>query len=357
MVTLGVHSETGRLREVIVHRPDLSLRRLTPDNCKALLFDDVLWVKRARQEHDIFVDALRERGVTVHLFGELLAETVAISEARDWLLDRRVHASVVGHDLVDELRRWLDAMSPDQLSSLLVGGIARAELPFEPAGLTGKTLLTQVKVHPTDAAFGNPTKPIGPGYDEAAARRLATERGWQIARDNDKWRRVVASPKPLEILEAQVLAFLIERWVIVICAGGSGIPVIELRGGSIAGVEAIVDKGHASSLLARQLRADMLLMLTDVDVVYLGWGTPSARALAEVAISDLSASDFAAGSMRPKVDAAIEFARSTGKPAAIGRLEDAAAILAGTRGNTDHSVTQPIARPFLCRRVVRSFHS
>ena len=148
MADLGVHSETGRLREVIVHRPDLSLRRLTPDNCRTLLFDDVLWVKRARQEHDIFVDALRERGVTVHLFGELLAEAMAIPEARDWLLDRRVHTSVVGYDMVGELRGWLHEMPADQLASLLVGGIARAELPFEPGGLTGKTLLPQDFVLP-----------------------------------------------------------------------------------------------------------------------------------------------------------------------------------------------------------------
>src|SRR5690349_18363729 len=93
MTALGVHSEVGRLREVIVHRPDLSLRRLTPKNCKSLLFDDVLWVKRARQEHDIFVDALRERSVTVHFFAELLAETLAFPGARKWLLDRRVDAS------------------------------------------------------------------------------------------------------------------------------------------------------------------------------------------------------------------------------------------------------------------------
>lgn len=148
MTALGVHSETGRLREVIVHRPDLSLRRLTPDNCRALLFDDVLWVKRARQEHDVFVDALRERGVTVHLFGELLAETMAIAEARDWLLDRRVDACVVGYDMVSELRGWLDEMPAETLSTLLVGGIARAELPFQPTGLTGKTLQPQDFVLP-----------------------------------------------------------------------------------------------------------------------------------------------------------------------------------------------------------------
>lgn len=148
MATLGAHSEVGRLREVIVHRPDLSLRRLTPDNCRALLFDDVLWVKRARQEHDVFVDALRERGVTVHLFGDLLAETMALPDARGWLLDRRVDASVVGYDMVGELRGWLDEVPADRLAMLLVGGIARAELPFQPAGLTGRTLLPQDFVLP-----------------------------------------------------------------------------------------------------------------------------------------------------------------------------------------------------------------
>ena len=148
MANLGVHSEVGRLREVMVHRPDLSLRRLTPDNCKSLLFDDVLWVKRARQEHDIFVDALRERGVVVHSFGELLAETMGHGKARDWLLDRRVHAGVVGLDMVDEMRGWLDEMSAGLLATCLIGGIARAELPFEPKGLTGRTLAPQDFVLP-----------------------------------------------------------------------------------------------------------------------------------------------------------------------------------------------------------------
>ncbi|MFJ6327516.1 MULTISPECIES: arginine deiminase [unclassified Rhizobium] len=148
MNVLGVHSEVGRLREVMVHRPDLSLRRLTPDNCKALLFDDVLWVKRARQEHDVFVDALRERGVIVQSLGELLTETMALPKARRWLLDRRVESTVVGRDMVDELRGWLTEMPADQLASYLVGGIARAELPFEPLGLTGRTLAPQDFVLP-----------------------------------------------------------------------------------------------------------------------------------------------------------------------------------------------------------------
>ncbi len=140
---LGVHSEIGRLREVIVHRPDLSLRRLTPDNCHALLFDDVLWVKKARQEHDAFVDAMRERDVIVHVFGELLAETMASAEARHWLLDRRLAPAIVGIDFAEELRAWLDEMPAAQLSEVLVGGIARAELPFLPKGLTANAMEPQ----------------------------------------------------------------------------------------------------------------------------------------------------------------------------------------------------------------------
>ncbi|MDZ5454459.1 arginine deiminase [Labrys sp. ZIDIC5] len=148
MSTLGVHSETGRLREVIVHRPDLSLKRLTPDNCKSLLFDDVLWVKRARQEHDVFVDALEERGVTVHDFGTLLAETLALPEARRWLLDRRVTAGVVGCDMVGELRAWLGEKTAGDLAIMMIGGIARGELPFQPTGVFGRSLLEQDFVLP-----------------------------------------------------------------------------------------------------------------------------------------------------------------------------------------------------------------
>jgi arginine deiminase len=145
---LGAFSEVGRLREVLVHRPDLSLQRLTPDNCKALLFDDVLWVKKARQEHDIFVDALRERGVTVLDFGTLLGETLALPEARRWLLDRRLGAGSVGEDMVVEMRSWLDEMPAVELGHALIGGIARAELPFAPIGLAGQTMEPQDFVLP-----------------------------------------------------------------------------------------------------------------------------------------------------------------------------------------------------------------
>ncbi|MEO5759242.1 MAG: carbamate kinase [Mesorhizobium sp.] len=194
------------------------------------------------------------------------------------------------------------------------------------------TLLTQVRVDPHDPAFAHPTKPIGPVYDQATARGLAEERGWQIAPDGDKWRRVVPSPKPLEILEASVISFLVEHSVIVICTGGGGVPVIARDDGSLCGVEAVIDKDLASSLLARQLKANMLLMLTDVDAVYLDYGTAAARALRRVTPKEISERNFPAGSMGPKVRAAIEFAEATGKPAAIGKLDDAIDIVKGERG-------------------------
>ncbi len=194
------------------------------------------------------------------------------------------------------------------------------------------TLLTQVKVDPHDPAFAHPTKPIGPVYDEATARRLATERGWQIAPDGDKWRRVVPSPKPLAILEASVISFLVERDVIVICTGGGGVPVVARDDGSLCGVEAVIDKDLASSLLARQLKADMLLMLTDVDAVYVDFGTTAAHALRRVTPREMSGRNFPAGSMGPKVSAAIEFVEATGRPAAIGKLDDAVEIVRGNRG-------------------------
>jgi arginine deiminase len=137
---LGVHSEVGRLSEVLVHRPDLSLRRLTPENCRSLLFDDVLWVKKARQEHDGFADAMRERGVIVHDLGTMLAETMAIPEAREWLLDRRVNTATVGEDMLGELHLWLKELPAAELAPFMIGGGARAELSYEPMALAGRTL-------------------------------------------------------------------------------------------------------------------------------------------------------------------------------------------------------------------------
>jgi len=217
-------------------------------------------------------------------------------------------------------------------SAGMIGYMIEQELANLASQRLYATLLTQVKVDPRDPAFSSPTKPIGPVYDEATARRLAAEHGWSVAPDGDRWRRVVPSPRPIEILEASVISFLVDHGVIVICTGGGGVPVVAREDGAMVGVEAVIDKDLASSLLARQLKADMLLMLTDVDAVYLGYGTADARALRNVGATELSGKDFPAGSMGPKISAAIEFVQATGNPAAIGRLEDAAEIVKRRQG-------------------------
>jgi len=171
-------------------------------------------------------------------------------------------------------------------------------------------------------------------YRAADAQALAERRSWQFARDGEHYRRVVASPHPLRILELGVIELLIEQGVIVICAGGGGIPTVRRQDGSLIGVEAVIDKDHASALLARALNADALLMLTDVDAVYTDWETPGARAIRRSSPQALRELAFAPGSMGPKVEAACEFVELTGRNAGIGRLADAGAILAGTAGTT-----------------------
>jgi carbamate kinase len=193
-------------------------------------------------------------------------------------------------------------------------------------------LLSQIEVDPRDPAFARPTKPIGPVYAEAEARRLAAERGWRIAADGARFRRVVASPRPQRILELGVIRLLVEQGVIVICAGGGGIPVVRRPDGSLVGVEAVIDKDHASALLAREVEADALLMLTDVEAVWKDWGGDEARAIRRISPQAMRELEFAAGSMAPKVEAACEFVEGTGKVAGIGALGDAQAILEGRAG-------------------------
>ena len=196
------------------------------------------------------------------------------------------------------------------------------------------TVLTHVRVDPDDPAFHTPTKPIGQMYGEEDAKRLSAARGWQVAPDGRGWRRVVASPEPLEILQQPIIATLIEAGVTVICTGGGGIPCAREADGNLSGVEAVVDKDRASALLATGLGADWLLLLTDVDAAYVGFGTPQARAIGRANPVALQArmSDFHAGSMGPKIEGAIRFAKSPGQRAGIGRLQDADSILHGTAG-------------------------
>jgi carbamate kinase len=223
----------------------------------------------------------------------------------------------------------------DAESERMIGYLIEQELDSAlPNDFRLATLLTQIRVDPRDPAFRQPTKPIGPVYGRAKARRLAAERGWAIAADGDGWRRVVASPEPVEILEARVIELLVDQGVTVICAGGGGIPIVERHDGTLVGVEAVIDKDRASALLARVLGADQLLLLTDVDAVYRDWGGPGECAIGEAGAGDLDPADFDAGSMRPKLEAAIGFASETGRKAVIGRLDDAGAMLTGQAGTT-----------------------
>ena len=192
-----------------------------------------------------------------------------------------------------------------------------------PADRRLATLLTQTEVDPQDLALQNPSKPIGPVYDATEAGRLTAARGWRIAPDGDKFRRVVPSPRPRRILELGVIDLLLENGVIVICAGGGGIPVIRRDDDH---------KDAASALLARELGAQALLMLTDVDAVYRNWRQSAAAAIRRIAVGEIRRLEFAPGSMAPKVDAACEFAELSGGFAGIGRLQDAQAILAGETG-------------------------
>jgi carbamate kinase len=188
-------------------------------------------------------------------------------------------------------------------------------------------LLTQVEVDATDPAFRNPTKPIGPMYGRKEATAITAKRGWVTVPDGSHFRRAVPSPLPRRILEIGVIRLLIKHGVTVICAGGGGIPVVRRQDGSYIGVEAVIDKDHASGLLARQISADMLLMLTDVDGVYDGWGSVQRRRIEQVRATDLNPDSFAAGSMAPKIRAAVDFVSAGGTMAGIGNLKDALKIL------------------------------
>jgi len=208
-----------------------------------------------------------------------------------------------------------------------LGNLLPFEVPFA-------TMLTMVEVDPNDPAFQNPTKFVGPIYEKEAAEQLAAEKGWSIKPDGNKWRRVVPSPLPKRIFEERPIKWLLEQGVVVICAGGGGIPTMydPEKERTLIGVEAVIDKDRATGLLARNIDAELYIMATDVDGVYLDWGKPNQRRIAEMTAGELGQIDFAAGSMGPKVEAAIDFVLQTGKRAAIGSLADIERIVAGTAG-------------------------
>jgi len=206
-----------------------------------------------------------------------------------------------------------------------LGNLLPSEVPFA-------TLLTQVEVDPADPAFQQPSKPIGPVYSRAEAERLAAEKGWSIAADGDRFRRVVASPRPKRIFEIRPIQWLLEHGTVVICAGGGGIPTVYDEKRQLKGIEAVIDKDLCAALLAEQLAAELLVIATDVAAVYLDWGLPTQKAIARAHPDELEQLAFAAGSMGPKVQAACAFARHTGKPAVIGALGEIQGIVQGTAG-------------------------
>jgi carbamate kinase len=208
-----------------------------------------------------------------------------------------------------------------------LGNLLPFEVPFA-------TVLTMVEVDPSDPAFQNPTKFVGPVYEKGEADRLAADKSWVFKQDGDHWRRVVPSPQPKRIFEIRPIRWLLDKNVVVICAGGGGVPTMYDPNAerTLIGVEAVIDKDLASELLAREVGADLFVMVTDVDGVYAGWGTPDQRKLDRATPAELRAHDFAAGSMGPKVEAAARFVELSGMRAAIGGLEEIEKIVDGSAG-------------------------
>ncbi|MFN0184310.1 MAG: carbamate kinase [Aquabacterium sp.] len=202
-----------------------------------------------------------------------------------------------------------------------------------PAGRVVATLLTRIEVDPRDPAFDKPSKPIGPVYPRDEGARIGAERGWAMVPDSFGLRRAVASPRPLRVLGVEPIRWLLDQGALVIAAGGGGIPVARRAGGvGMQGVDAVIDKDLSSGMLAADLQADMLVIATDVDAVFVDWGGPAARALRRVTPEELERQTYAAGSMGPKVEAACRFVRATGGKAVIGSLDQIEAMLAGDAG-------------------------
>jgi carbamate kinase len=225
----------------------------------------------------------------------------------------------------------------------MIGYLIEQELINALPGHAVTTLLTQVVVEAGDPAFATPTKPIGPVYTENEASRLARDHGWMVVADAGQFRRIVPSPEPQRIIELQAIRLLVDNGVLVICAGGGGIPVIIDQTGAIRGIEAVIDKDLSAALLATALGADALLMLTDVPKVWADWGTPAARPLRSASPRQLRCLHFRSGSMAPKIEAACRFVERTGGVAGIGALEDAAAILRGDAGTLIRFNKEPIS--------------
>jgi carbamate kinase len=253
----------------------------------------------------------------------------------------------VGNELVRQ-ERAADEVPPLPLylavaqTQAEIGALIESELAAV-ADRPVACLLTHVRVDEGDPAFEAPTKPVGPFYSEEQARRLKDERGWVVAGDAGRgWRRVVPSPAPLEIVELEAVRTLLGAGTIAVACGGGGIPV-SARNGRLSGVDAVIDKDRASALLATSLGAERLVILTDVDAVYRGWNTPAQEELSELDADAAQAllPELAAGSIGPKVEASLAFARATGHEALI---TSAAALGEALRGRAGTRVFVPPSR-------------
>ncbi len=239
---------------------------------------------------------------------------LAIESAGDAALSRPYPFDVLGAETQGMIGYWLLQALENALPGRQVASI-----------------VCQTVVDADDLAFADPTKFVGPSFAEDQARRLAAERSWEVRQDGEFWRRVVASPEPKELVELAVITDLLKDGVLVICSGGGGIPVVR-TGGVVHGIEAVIDKDLTAALLARSVRADALLLLTDVDAVEAGYGTPEATPIRQATVAELRAMAFPAGSMGPKVEAVCRFVEASGGIAAIGHLADAVAVLDGRAG-------------------------
>jgi carbamate kinase len=233
----------------------------------------------------------------------------------------------------------LDMAVADSQGSLgyILGATLQGELRASGLDQQVVATLTHTVVDPDDPAFAAPTKPIGSFYEEAVARRLADENGWAVAEDSGRgWRRLVASPQPVRILEQDAIQTLVDAGFLVVAAGGGGIPVVERPDGRLEGVEAVIDKDFASALLARAVGADLLCITTGVDRVAVHFDTPDERALDVVSVDEarrhLADGQFPAGSMGPKIEAALGFVEAGGDQVLITSPDRLADALRGTTG-------------------------
>jgi carbamate kinase len=240
---------------------------------------------------------------------------LALESAADPLLSRPYPLDLLGAQTQGMIGYWL-------AQELHNAGVGRPVV----------ALVTQTVVDPADPAFGAPSKFIGPVYTEDEAKQLVAERDWDMARDGTSWRRVVPSPEPVAVPEVESIRALTEAGTLVICAGGGGVPVVRAANGDLDGVEAVVDKDLCAAHLALALRADRMLLLTDVPAVMRDFGTPNAAPITRLAVAQIPGLRLPTGSMGPKVDACGRFTAASGLPSAIGALRDAASVLAGGAG-------------------------